>query len=716
MAGSLIDLSSLESLFAPRSIAVIGASATAGKIGAMPLAFLKRHGFAGAVYPVNPGASEIGGLKAFRSVREIEAPVDMAIIAVPAERVEGAVADCVAKGVRSAVIFTSGFAEAGLEGEAQQRRIAATARKARMRLLGPNCLGIANHASGMVASFSPFFSEPPAEVGPMALVSQSGAFGGYAAMAAQDIGLSFSYWLTTGNEADVDLADGLAFLAHDPQTRVILAYMEGCRSGPKLIEALRMCHHRRTPVVMLKVGRTEVGAAAAASHTASLAGADNVYDAVFTQYGVYRAESIDEWFDVGRAAALGRFPRSDRVALLTASGGVGVFMADEAVARGLDVAPLDDDAQAAVKALIPFAGTRNPIDVTGQALADVGLFERTIDAVMSASDYGALISFHAGIGRSPAAGSRLQAAWSAVRDHFPETVIAVSGASTPEVDRAYEAAGCLVFRDPGRAVRAVAALSRFRMIFAREFDDPDMPSGVGALPKGTMSEAEALDALDEAGFSTVPRRVAASAREARTAADALGYPAVLKIVSPDILHKTDVGGVALSLADGDAVEEAFGRITARARAALPSARITGCLVAPMVRGGVETILGVLRDPVFGPVVMFGLGGVLVEVMRDVSFRVAPFGEEEALRMIAETRASAVLKGVRGAPPADIAVLARALSRLSLFAAAHADEILSIDVNPFLVQPQGQGALALDAVILLGDPALAAPLAAPDPQL
>lgn len=696
---SRIDLASLEPLFNPRSVAVVGASATAGKIGAAPLEFLRRHGFRGAVYPVNPGAREIAGLRAFRSVRDVPERVDLSIFAVPAERLEGAVEESAAAGVRAGVIFTSGLAEASAEGGAAQRRMAATARAAGMRLLGPNCLGLANHALGLVASFSPFFSEPPPGEGGMALVSQSGAFGGYAAMAAQDLGVSFSYWVTTGNEADVDLADGLAFLAHDPGTRVILAYMEGSRDGPKLLEALRICHERRRPVVMLKVGRTEVGAAAAASHTASLAGEDSVYEAVFRQHGVYRAESIDEWFDVGRAAAGGRLPRSARVALFTASGGVGVFMADEAVARGLEVAPLPEEAQAAVKALVPFAGTRNPIDVTGQTLADVGLFEQAIEAVLETSDYGSIVSFHAGIGRSTAAGRRLQAAWGEVGRRFPETVIAVSGASTPEVDRAYEDAGCLVFRDPGRAVRAVAALSRLAAVFDRQIVVPELPRPGATLPRRPLTEIEALDALDEAGFPTVPRRLVGSAAEARQAADALGYPAVLKIVSPDILHKTEVGGVALSLADGDAVEAAFRRVTERARAALPAARIDGCLVGPMVRGGVETILGVQRDPVFGPVVMFGLGGVLVEVLRDVSFRVAPFGEDEALRMIAETKASAVLKGVRGAPPADIEALARSLSRLSLFAAAHRETILSVDVNPFVVLPEGEGALALDAVIL-----------------
>jgi acyl-CoA synthetase (NDP forming) len=700
METSGINLASLRPLFEPRSIAVIGASATPGKIGAAPIAFLQRGGFSGAIYPVSRTSKEVAGLRAYVSVKDVEQPIDMAIFAVPAAQIPAAFEECASKGVRSGVMFTSGFAESDAAGAAVQAQLAAGARRAGMRLLGPNCLGIANYRTGVFASFSPFFAEGPSEPGHMALASQSGAFGGYAAMAAQDLGISFSYWMTTGNEADVDLADGLGFLAHDPQTRVILAYMEGCRNGPKLINALEMCRQQRKPVVMLKVGRTEVGAAAAASHTASLAGADSVYDAIFSQYDVYRANSIDEWFDVGRAASAGRFPKSNRIALVTASGGVGVFMADEAVEKGLDVAPLNERAQAAIKELVPFAGTRNPIDVTGQAVADITLFEATIDAVADSNDYASFVGFHAGIGRSPAAGSRLQQAWAGLRRRYPDTIIAVSGASTPELDRAYEAEGCLAFRDPGRAVRAVAALSRFSDAFGRRTRRaPAATTARVQLADGTLSEVASLDLLDKAGIPVMPFQQVQSSDEAVAASERFGYPVALKIVSPDILHKSDIGGVALSLANATDVRRAHDAILTKARSAVPGARIEGCLVAPMIKGGVETIVGVQRDPVFGMIVMFGLGGLFVEVLRDVSFRAAPFDEEDALRMIAETKAATVLRGIRGEPPADVAALSVALSRLSVFAAANAGQIESIDVNPFLVRAAGQGVCALDAVVV-----------------
>lgn len=699
METPLIDLESLRPLFAPKTIAIVGASSKPGKIGAAPLSFLQRGGFSGEIYPITRSSTEVAGLKAYSSIADVDGPIDMAIFAVPAPEIPGAFAECAAKGVRSAVMFTSGFAEVGEGGARQQRQLVEAARSAKLRLLGPNCLGIANYAEGVFASFSPFFSDASRRSGSMALVSQSGAFGGYAAMAAQDQGIAFSYWMTTGNEADVDLADGLAFLAQDPQTRVILAYMEGCRNGPKLCRALEMCRSARKPVVMLKVGRTEIGAAAASSHTASLAGADNIYGAIFAQYDVYRADSIDEWFDVGRAAALGRFPKSNRIALVTASGGVGVFMADEAVSKGLDVEALGEAAQSEIRSLISFAGTRNPIDVTGQATADISLFEKSINAVAASDQYASFVGFHAGVGRSPAAGGRLKAAWANLLSHHPDCVVAVSGASSAELDQSYEQAGCLAFRDPGRAVRAVAALNRFRDSFDRRTARPPANAARQTLPPGVLSETRSLQALKEAGIPVVPHRIVQSAEEAVSAAREFGYPVVLKIVSPDILHKSDIGGVALALRDDAQVDRAFHQIADNARSATPDARVEGCLVAPMLFGGVETILGVQRDPVFGPMVMFGLGGIFVEVFQDVSFRAAPFDEAEARRMIEETKAATILRGVRGAPPADIPALVRALARLSEFAAAHSDQISSIDINPFVVQAEGKGGCALDAVIV-----------------
>lgn len=699
MKSSLIDIESLEPLFRPRSIAVIGASAAPGKIGGAALRHLGLHGFTGAVYAVNPKGGEMQGVSAYPRIGDIEDVVDMAIIAVPERQALAAIKDCAGKGVRAAVVFTAGFAEVSAEGRQRQEEMGAIAAAAGMRILGPNCLGVANLAEGAVASFSPFFGDAFGKAGSIGLVSQSGAFGGYSAMRALELGLSFSYWVTSGNELDVELSDGLAFLANDGATKVILAYMEGCRNGPKFLAALEAVRRAKKPLIVLKVGRSDVGAAAAASHTAALAGSDEIYDAVFRQYGVYRARSVDEWFDMAYAISVGRLPANNRVALVTASGGVGVYMADESVAAGLDVAPLAPESQAALKALVPFAGTRNPIDITGQVIADVAAFEKAIDIVMDAEDFGAVIEFHAGVGRSSAAGKRLQESWAKIRQRYPERFIAVSGASTPELDQAYEATGCLVFKDPGRAVRAAAALAKIRSGLSGETTRPTALEAGECLPIGPASEVTALRVLQAFGIPTVPFRHVFSADEACRAAAAVGCPAVLKIVSPDITHKSDVGGVMLDLRDGETVAAAFTSVVATVAERVPHARIDGCLIAPMVRGGIETIIGVHRDPVFGPVVMFGLGGVLVEVTRDVAFRLAPFDESEARRMITEIRAHGVFQGVRGARPADVGSLARALSRLSVFAATHAATVEAVDINPFVVLPEGEGSLALDAVIV-----------------
>ncbi|MDP6344636.1 MAG: acetate--CoA ligase family protein, partial [Alphaproteobacteria bacterium] len=394
------------------------------------------------------------------------------------------------------------------------------------------------------------------------------------------------------------------------------------------------------------------------------------------------------------------FPPNDRVGLLTVSGGVGVLMADDAQSRGLDVAPLPEAAQAEIREMVPFAGTRNPIDATGQVVNDATLLSRVTGIVTEQADYGSFICFHGAAGRNPERSAAMQREWGERRRQFPDRVFAAAGFATDEFAGALEAAGVPVFLEPTHAVRAVAALSRFGAYFAEGRSRPEPPAAPPALPEGPLHEVQVLELLQGAGVPTVAAQLCPDADAAARAAEDLGFPVALKVVSPDIPHKTEVGGVALNLADAAAVRAAFTSIMEQAAARMPAAAIAGCLVAPMVTDGVETILGVQRDPVFGPVVMFGLGGIFVEVLEDVTFRVAPFDEAEARRMIGEIRAHKVLEGVRGRPPADIDALAGALSRLSLFAAAHGEVIDSLDLNPFVVRPRGQGALALDAVLQL----------------
>ncbi len=700
MQADLLDPSSLAPLFRPASIAVIGASTDPGKHGTIPLVHMKTSGFKGPLYPINPRATAVQGIQAFPRLLAVPGPVDLAIIAVPEAQVPHAMRDCAQKGVRAVVLFTSGFAEIGEAGARAQEEVKAIARAGGMRLLGPNCMGLINFANGLVATFHTAFGPGLAPKGRIGLITQSGAFGGLAYQVAQDRALAYSLILTTGNEGDVDVADGIAYLADDPETAVIMLYVEGCRDGRKLALALARARARRKPVICLKVGRTEAGIAAVASHTAALAGADAIFDAVFRQHGVYRCASMEEFFEIGYAASqVSEPPSGPRVGLITVSGGVGVLMADAAAARGLEVTPAPQQLQDGIRAMVPFAATRNPIDVTGQIVSDMGILERAIEMTLAAGFYEAVACFVGSIGRSPVNGPRFMEAFPRLRRRFPETLLAVTCYYTPQFRAALDQAGCLVFDEPTHALRAIAALTQFR----RAFDAiPAAPAPLPArekLPTAPCDEATALAILARAGLPVVPHRLVRSPAEAAAAAETLGLPAALKIVSPDITHKTELGGVALGLATPEAVRRAFDEVTARVREAAPQAALAGCLVAPMVTGGVEAILGTQWDPVFGPVVMLGLGGVFVEALNDVTFRLAPFYEAEARRMIAELRALPVLQGARGRPPADLAALARALAQLSRFAAAQGPALRSLDINPFLVLPQGRGALALDAVLL-----------------
>ncbi|MBV9136023.1 MAG: acetate--CoA ligase family protein [Hyphomicrobiales bacterium] len=685
----------LDALFRPRSIAVVGASTDPTKLGSLPVKFMLGAGYGGELYPVNPRASTIQGLPVFSSVKAIGQKVDLAIIAVPKEFCAAALADCAEAGVAAAIMFTSGFAEVDTAGAMAQLEIAALARRTRMRVLGPNCLGVVNFGEGMVASFHPAFALTEKRAGRIGLASQSGAFGGLSYSLARERGLSFSYCVTTGNEADVDIAECVSFLADDASTDVILLYLEGCRNGPALVEALKTARRNGKRVVAIKVGRTASGAAAAASHTATLAGSDPVFDAVFRQYGVYRAQTIEEFLDVGVACALGKPPLNSSLGLVTVSGGVGVLMADAATDLGLEVTPLSEATQARVREILPYAGPRNPIDVTGQVVADPKLFERGLELALAEGGFGALVAFTGALPRNPEHAPMLTGVYASLRERHPQMCLISAGLSTPQFRDELGALGIPSFEDPTRAVRAAAALH----FFVRSVREPTVGEmrSLPALPGGPIGEAEALRALGAAGIPVVEAHLATDAKSAVEAARTIGFPVVMKIASPDIIHKSDMGGVLLGLASEAEVESGFDELLARARRAHPEARIQGCLLAPRIEGGMELVLGTNFDPVFGPVVMVGLGGIFVEILHDIALRLAPVGIEEAHAMLRELQGFPLLEGARGRPAADIDAVARAIVDLSSFAHAHAHEIVSCDINPFLVL--SKGAVAVDAVIV-----------------
>ena len=691
----------LTKLLDPRSVAIIGASDNPSRIGGRPLHYLLNGRFEGAVHAVNANRSTVQGVTAYPSILEVPGEVDAVIVAVPADAVVRTITDCAEKGVGAAVIFSSGFAEQDEQGAAWQAELTAISARTGIRLLGPNCLGAFNARTDWLATFSTSVEQYPVQPGPIAIASQSGAFGSHLYTVAAKRGVRCTYWVTTGNEADIEISECIAWYADAPDVGVIAVYAEGVRNGPGLRDALERAYAAGKPVIFQKVGRSGAGAEAAASHTASLAGADAVYDALFRQYGVCRVDSIEELLDIALACQSGAMPRGDKLGIMTISGGAGVQMADTAEACGLDVAPMPADQQAYLKELIPFAGVRNPVDITAQALNDMSLIGKFMRSMMDEGGYDAVVAFFTVVAGSRMISDRLIETLRDIREKYARAPMVLSIVAPDDVVRSYEEAGYTILEDPARAVRAAAAMVHFGTAFERGAGaaPPSLPPEAIAIPDRTVDEEEARRILASAGVPMAATRLAATPEGAADAWKAIGGPVAMKIVSPDILHKTEIGGVRLGVASAAEAAQAHSAITAAARRHHPDAEITGVILSEMVTGGVETVLGVISDPVFGPAVMFGLGGVFVEVLGDVTFRIAPFGIDEAHRMIREIRGIRMLEGVRGQPPCDIDALARTLVNLSVFAAANAGRFASIDINPCIVLPEGQGVAGVDALIV-----------------
>ncbi len=698
-----LDPGSMHGFFAPKTLAIIGASSDPLKLGGRPLHYAKTSGFKGKVYPINPRNETVQGLKAYASVSAVKGPVECAFIVLPAPAVEVAIEDCARKGVSNVILVSAGFAETGAEGKARQDRIAAVAHESGMHIIGPNCMGLFDTRSKFFATFAALF-EKPYESGPkrghLSIISQSGAFGAHVFVLARKKGAGFAKWVTTGNQCVVDFADCLAYMASDPETKVVIGYMEGCPDPEKLVRALDLARANGKPVVMLKVGSSRIGAEAALSHTGSLAGSDRVYDGLFEQYGAHRAQTIDELVDVAVACEKGIYPPSSDVGLLTISGGVGVLMADSAEKIGIGVPTMPQAAQKKLLAMFPHGLARNPVDTTALWTTDMSVIGRSLEIMFTEGGCQSVIIFASTMGSIPMQMERFRQHVLPVRRKFPDKVMVLCLIAPPEVVSEYENEGFLILEDPHRAIEIIGALARFADMVSgksRPPPIPRVPRDLPQVPAHQLNEPQALRLLKKAGLPVVKSRLATSAAAAVKAADAMGYPVVLKIASPAIAHKSEIGGVVLGLHGPGKVRRAYREIIGRAKKT--GAPIDGVLVAPQVTGGIETILGVSRDVSLGPVVMFGIGGIFVEIYQDVVFRVAPFGVAEARRMIRQVKGHALLEGARGSKPADLEALARALSRLSLFAHANARTIESIDINPFVVLPKGEGAVALDALIV-----------------
>ena len=684
-------MNELQALLSPRTIAILGASADLNKVNGRTLRFLQEKGYGGRIYPVNPKYESIAGLRCYPDLATLPEAPDLAVIAVPAAQVLDCVRELVQRGGRSAVIFSSGFAEMGEAGRKLEREVAAAAHAGGLRLCGPNCLGLINAFDMVIATFGQF-AEGATPPGPVGFVTQSGAFGTAIAALARRRALGLGYFINTGNECDVDFVQMMHAVLNDARIRVGAGYLEGVRDGAGLRALAEHALALGKPLTLTKVGRTAAGAKAAASHTGALAGADAVFDGVIRGLGITRARNEEHMLDIVEVLGACKMPLGRGVGIVTQSGGAGVLMADRAEEMGLQLAELAPQTRDALSKVIPgFGTTGNPVDVTGQFVADPRLLFDSVRIVMDDPNV------HVGIvwlQLMDAHVDRLAEIFNKINKIVTKPWVVCWVAAPDAALMKLRAAGIAVLRGAEPAVDAVAALVRYAEARRNWLNDAAARAALQlprpALPaaKGAVGSIEGQALLQSFGVATAVARLAKNADEAVVMARALGYPVVLKIESPDILHKTEAKGVALNLADDGAVRSAFTALVVNAKSYKADARIAGVLVQAMAKGDVELVIGLKRDPTFGPVVMVGLGGVLIEVFKDVVFRAAPVTEAEALRMLDELKSKVILDGVRGKPPVNKQALARMISAVSRFGAAAGPRLAELDLNPVLAGPQG----------------------------
>jgi len=700
--------SDLKLILAPRSVAVIGASAREDSVGRAVFANILFSGYKGIVYPVNPRVKSILGVRAYPTILDIPDEVDLAIIIVPNIAVKKVIEECGAKGVKGAVIITAGFKEIGAEGEKLEKEVVEAARKNRISIIGPNCVGLINTDPqvSLNATFARPFTPRP---GHIAFISQSGAFGVAALEYARRRDIRLSKFISVGNKADVNENTLLPALRDDEQTRVILLYLEDLVNPAEFMELSREIGEKK-PILVIKSGRTSAGARAASSHTGALAGSDEIYNAFFTQAGVIRVDSLEELFDCGLAFASQPAPRSNRVAIITNAGGPGIVATDTIIRQGARLASLDARTKERLARLLPpTAALENPVDLIGDAKED--RYESAIRIVLEDDSVdGAVIIC------TPTVFTDLEAIARTIRETVPRygKPVTVCFMGTEDVEKAariLEEAGIPHYVFPEIAAKVMARLTQYGWWVRRpltgikKFEDVDKKKVEAILKKAQqegrkfLPEPESYALLQAYGFPLASYALVRTEEECLEQAERLGFPVVLKVVSPQILHKIDVGGVQLNIEDREHALKAYREMMTSIKQKMPEAEIWGVLVQKMIKGGKETILGLKRDPLFGPVIMFGLGGVYVEATRDVSFRIAPLRELTAARMIREIRGYRILEGFRGEERSDVEKIEECLKRLSQLALDF-PEINELDINPLIVLSQGKGALVVDARILL----------------
>ncbi len=697
----------LKTIFSPGSVAVIGASAKPQSLGRAVFANLLFAGYNGCVYPVNSKAKNVLGVRAYPSVLDVPDEVDLAVVLVPSGMVPQVLKEAGRKGCKGAIVISAGFKEVGGEGVERERQLQEIAQQYGITVVGPNCFGVINTDPDV--SLNATFSRSFPYHGRIAFISQSGAVGVAALEYAAARKIGFSKFISIGNKADTHENHVLEALGDDPQTDVILLYVEDLED-PKEFINLAVRISEKKPILAVKSGRTKEGAKAAASHTGALAGSDEVFDSLFAQCGVLRVETLEELFRFGVAFVNQPLPKGKRVAIVTNAGGPGIMATDSAVRHGLELAALEPRTKSILQAhLPPTVSLNNPIDLVGDATE--ARYQLALQGVLSDDNVDGVIVICV-----PQMTTNLEATSTVIAQQvkFANKPVFAVYMATGDIEsslKILEEAQVPFYRFPEDAARALGAMARYvrwrtrPRTTVKHFDDVQPETVRGILSKAKsegrrfLPEPEAHAVLQAYGFPMLRSRTVQDETEAVRAAREIGFPVVMKIVSPQIVHKVDVGGVKLNLLSEADVRAAYSDLIAQVKAAKRDAEIWGVLIQEMVRGGKETILGMKRDPHFGPLLMFGLGGIYVEVFRDVTFRIAPIRELSARHMIEGIKGIRLLRGFRGEPPSDIEAIETSLTRLSQLVTDF-PEIEEMDINPLIVLPTGSGARVVDARILL----------------
>ena len=703
-------MSDLNDLFLPKSIAVVGASDDLSKRSSRPLRFLPKHGFRGEIYPINPKYDHIGGLKCYKTILDVPSEIHTVMVTIPKESVFEILEQCTQKKVKLVIIRAAGFAETGEEGKRKQDKITEYAIKGGFRVLGPSSLGYVNLHKRITAYFHLAGEMKEFLVGNVGLISQSGGLSGAIFNMAQDLGIGFSYVISTGSEGDLESSELIEFLAEDMNTSVIIGFIEGIKDSRRFIRAANLAIKNKKPIILMKIGRSDSGKKAAASHTGSLTGSDAVFDSVFRQKGIIRVEDLTDLISTASVFSKCKIPRGDRVGIITSSGGTKAIVADKFGELEMNVPDITDETKKEISRLLPeYSSISNPVDITG------GLSENTFNKCLNhfvKDDNLDIILVPITLIGSFSKERAMNLIKTSMAEGKPIICLWIGGSLNEDGQKILEKSCVPVFRNAVSCIRAIKNFIGYKNFLEKmensgsnylsshiniERESKEMLRNIGGQ---SLTEYESKILLSEWGIPITKERIVKSVEEALIAAREIGFPIVLKVMSPQILHKTEANIIRVGIKGEQELRKSYDEVIQNARKHNPESEIRGVLIQEMVNGGIETIVGVSQDPQFGPVIMFGLGGIFVEILKDISLRVAPLTRNDAEEMVQEVKGFMLLRGFRGGPAYDVEGIIDVILKTSKFSLEYFDIISEIDMNPLFVFQKGNGVKVVDSRVIL----------------